>query len=624
MSRLYRVLSRLGQDLFGQDEQVEAEARAVFEQWFSQLDPNVQRMLGALITACDALPLLSRSLKPLSGLPEKSLTRFVQTVRHPYGMMILRLVKGLCGVVYLSSEGLTRRLGYGIRAYKQPSAPPPPEASLCVEVPSGGFEARYDVVVVGTGAGGATVARCLSEAGLRVALVEEGELATRTHTQLPLLERARRFYRQNGFTLAFGMPPVMMPMGRTVGGTTVVNSGTCFRTPHFVLERWRNEFGVQGMAPAEVEPLFDWIEQELCIAPVADEVLGGNGQVVRRGAERLSVRHQPLNRPQRDCHGTGVCALICPRDAKLDMRFSMLQPAQRHDATIFTCCRVERVLFEGERAVGVEGVVLTPAGGHFRLLANHVVLSAGAIYTPWILRRSGVRHPRIGRNLHIHPSVSVFSRMPEAVNGWSGVMQSYGVTEWIEQGTLIEATFPPLAIGYGLHPLPGWGPDHQRLLESVAHLAGVGVLTADEHSEGRIVCLPGASEPLIVYRLHQADAQRILHGIARAAQIFFAAGAECVYTDLPGAEQLETPNDLNSLLTSDARYLNLSAYHPGGTCCLGEDANRCPVDSFGRARGQTHPWAADASLIPTPTVVNPQITIMMLAARVARSLLQEV
>lgn len=149
----------------------------------------------------------------------------------------------------------------------------------------------------------------------------------------------------------------------------------------------------------------------------------------------------------------------------------------------------------------------------------------------------------------------------------------------------------------------------------------MGVLTADERSEGRIVSLPGASEPFIVYRLHQTDAQRILHGIARAAQIFFAAGAECVYTDLPGAEQLESPDDIHLLLASDPRYLNLSAYPPGGTCCLGEDANRCPVDSFGRVRGRTHLWVADASLIPTPTVVNPQITIMMLAARVADALL---
>ncbi len=619
MTDIHPVLTRLGQHLFGRDGQLDSEACAIFGQWLAQLEPSVRRMLTALMVACDALPLISPCWKPLRWLSDEALTRFVQGVRDPYRLLILRLVKGLCGVAYLSAEALSERLGYGVQPYKQPYAPLPPELPLRVEVPSGGFEARYDVVIVGTGAGGATVARRLSEAGLSVALVEEGELATRAHTRLPLLERARRFYRQNGFTVALGMPPIIMPMGRTVGGTTVVNSGTCFRTPRFVLERWQKEFGVQGLEPAVLEPLFEWIEQELRIAPVADEVLGGNGQVVRRGAERLKVRHQPLNRPQRDCHGTGVCALICPRDAKLDMRFSMLLPAQQHGATIFASCRVERVLFDGERAVGVEGTVLN-GNGRFQIWAKEVVLCAGAIHTPWLLHRSGVHHPRIGHNLHIHPSASVFARMPEPVRAWSGVMQSYGVTEWIEQGTLIEATFPPLAIGYGLHPLPFWGSEHRRLLEDVAHLTGVGVLTADERSEGRVLHLPGASEPVIVYRLHRADAQRILEGMTRAAQVFFAGGAERVYTDLPGAEQLRTPDELDCLLKSNARLLNLSAYHPGGTCCMGEDERRCPVDSFGRVRGRTHLWVADASLIPTPTVVNPQITIMMLAARVADAL----
>ncbi|MEJ5294926.1 MAG: FAD-dependent oxidoreductase, partial [Fimbriimonadales bacterium] len=391
--RIETLLRQWGGPLFGADSEAAESAVQVFAHWYSRLEPSVRHQLRALFEVGEWLPLTTGFRHPLSRLSADALERLSVRVRDPYRATLLRLLKGLCGMAYLSSEPRARALGYPLLPSGEPEGTPADFVE--VQTPAGSFTADYDVVVVGSGAGGATAARRLAEYGYRVGVVEEGPLATPHDTTQPLLERARRFYRRNGFTLAFGMPPVFLPMGRTVGGTTVINSGTCFRTPRFVLERWEREFGLSALNADSTEAYFEQIERELHISPVDDAILGGNGAVVRLGAERLGWRHHPLYRPQQGCRGTGICAFICPRHAKLDMRLSMLPLAQRHGAEVWAHCRVARVLIEKGRAVGVEGVILDAGGqptpARFQFRARHVVLAGGAIATPVLLKRSGIR-----------------------------------------------------------------------------------------------------------------------------------------------------------------------------------------------------------------------------------------
>jgi choline dehydrogenase-like flavoprotein len=144
--------------------------------------------------------------------------------------------------------------------------------------------ASADVCVVGAGAGGAVVAAELAEAGARVVVLEQGpEHDPDLFTARPLQMMAR-LYRDGGQVATLGNPPIGLPRGRGLGGSTLVNSGTCFRTPPPVLERWRREFGLE-LDEASLRPCFERVEQILSIGEVTPELAGRNAAVMKRGAE---------------------------------------------------------------------------------------------------------------------------------------------------------------------------------------------------------------------------------------------------------------------------------------------------------------------------------------------------
>ena len=121
-------------------------------------------------------------------------------------------------------------------------------------------------------------------------------------------------YRDGATTLAYGRPSIPVPLGRTVGGTTTINSGTCFRTPDSVLERWKQEGLV--IDRGHLSECFDRVEQRIQVQAVPDHLLGGSSKVVARGAEALGLEHGPLSRNIDGCLQSGACAFGCPRNAK--------------------------------------------------------------------------------------------------------------------------------------------------------------------------------------------------------------------------------------------------------------------------------------------------------------------
>ncbi len=174
---------------------------------------------------------------------------------------------------------------------------------------------KADACVVGAGAGGAVVAAELAEGGMDVVLLEQGQAHDPdTFTARPV-QMLSRLYREGGQTITLGDPPIALPLGRGLGGTTLVNSGTCFRTPPAVLDRWRTEFGI-AVDERSMRGHFERVERALSVSEVSADLAGENAAVARRGAEALGWSHGYLRRNAKGCVGSGVCAFGCPTSAK--------------------------------------------------------------------------------------------------------------------------------------------------------------------------------------------------------------------------------------------------------------------------------------------------------------------
>jgi choline dehydrogenase-like flavoprotein len=298
----------------------------------------------------------------------------------------------------------------------------------------------------------------------------------------------------------------------------------------------------------------------------------------------------------------------------------------RRGRRIYARCRVERVVLDDGRATGVEAVLLDrdteQIRGRLTVRAPLVVVAAGAVHTPGLLARSGVRHPRLGRNLRVHPAVGVAAHFDEEVFAWRGTLQSYGVDRLsVLHGVMIEVTNP--VPGVSAASLPGVGNALEDGLARFRHAASAGLFVSDT-GEGRVLGLRSRRSPLMTYRLALTDARALCEGIALAAEIFFAAGAKSVYTGVAGLPELHHPRDTVPLRFGDIRPARLqpTGFHPMGTAAMSADPARGVTDPWGAVRGARGVYVTDASLFPSCVGVNPQVSIMAFATRIARRVVE--
>jgi hypothetical protein len=477
---------------------------------------------------------------------------------------------------------------------------------------------RADVCVIGTGAGGAPVAKELAEGGMRVAMLEEGErFVTDQFTARPR-EMTARLYRDAGQTATAGNVPIVMPLGSAVGGTTLVNSGTCFRTPPPVLEMWRERFGLEALSARELDPFFRRVERELNVVQVPAEIAGRNADVVRRGAEALGWSGDYVWRNVRGCVGSGVCNFGCPTSAKQHVGITYVPRAWDAGATTFTGARARCIEMRGGRASGVEAV--TSGGGRLHVECDTVIVACGAIHTPLFLRRQGLglESGELCRNLAIHPATAVRALFEERIDMARGVPQSYFVDEFADEGIMLEgAAGPP---DYAAMSLPFAGERHRELMLRYQHMSQFGLMVSDV-SRGWVRERAGRVE--IRYDLCPQDVATFRRGIELLCELYTAAGAEILFPPLEGLGELRA-GDLEPLRAHRelrARDLALMAFHPLGTARADARPAHGVVDGDLKLHGAEGVYVADGSVVPSSIGVNPQITIMALATRLAYHLL---
>jgi choline dehydrogenase-like flavoprotein len=493
---------------------------------------------------------------------------------------------------------------------------PQPAGSLGDTTPPAGGE-ECDVVIVGSGAGGAAAAATLAEAGLDVIVLEAGASYNRDTYPSDPLDAIASLYRDAGLTIAEGRPPIPVPVARTVGGTTVINSGTCFRAPDPVLEEWQRRYGIEWAT--DLAPDFAESEEFLRVTPLDPEQMGRNGQLAMEGAAALGVSSGPISRNAGSCVQCSSCPYGCKIDAKRGMNVSYLPRAVAAGARIRAGVEAREIMIENGRAAGVRCFV-AGADGNGRPASYAVrarqatIVAGGALGTPELLLRSGLGGDQVGRNLHIHPACWVGARYEEDVRGWEGVMQSFYVDEWEPERVLLEATFTPLPFGGAW--LQGTGREHQEAMLKFGRVGSIGVQLQDL-STGRVgIARDGSLKAS--YRLTQEDTEAITFGIARAAEVHFAAGATEVYPNIARAGVLKS-NRLAEFEATEFKpsELRLEAFHPLGTARIAADPRQGVCGPDGSVNGVEGLYVADASLFPGAVGVNPMMTIIAFAKRVA-------
>jgi choline dehydrogenase-like flavoprotein len=574
----------------------------------SRMPASSQVGLGAALVGIEAFSLL-RTRHTLGRASTQQREELIERLRRLGGAPALDAFKSIVLLAHGTDAYAGEIAAVGAR---QPPSRPDPTLNLtpAAEWPT---TASCDVIVIGSGAGGAFAARALARAGLDTVIVEEGERWTvdRIRSSHPL-ERFASIYRDAGTTMALGNPPIALPLGRAIGGTTVINSGTCFAPPPAVATAWHERHGLALANPELLGPRVAEAEATIGVAPAAMEVLGRNGELALEGAAALDWQSAPLRRNATGCRGACQCAIGCPNNAKGGVHLNALPQACEAGARIVSGLRVQRVLSENGRATGVLGH--RADGVEARISAPIVIVAAGAILTPPLLRRSGLgRHPRLGRNLSIHPATGITAIFEEEVIPWRGVMQSVGIEELHDEGVLIEVTSTPP--GMGAVSASGYGTHLMGRLDRAANTATIGAMIADEPS-GRVF---GSRYPVISYRLAKADKRRLRIAIEAMAKVMLAAGA--VEVELGGgAPRVRSESELPAAIERlDVRRLRLAGFHPSGTAAGGSDPARHPVDPEGRLRGIAGVWVADGSVLPSCPGVNPQVSIMAIAAGVGEA-----
>lgn len=529
---------------------------------------------------------------------------------------LLLLAKIFSTLGYAVAPEVEARIGTEIGCALADGSLPEPAGSLG-DTRAHGEGEECDVAIVGSGAGGAVAAAMLAEAGLDVLVLEAGDHFNRDNYPADRLEAIAAMYREAGLTIAAGKPPIPIPVAKAVGGTTVINSGTCFRAPDPILENWRSEFGVSWARDLDAD--YAEAEEFLRVTELDPERMGRNGQLAMEGAAALGAGGGPIHRNAGSCVQCSSCPFGCAIDAKRGMHVSYLPRAVAAGARVRAGVEAQRVLVEDGRAAGVACAARDESGRcrPYAVRTRHAVIAAGGAFgTPELLLRSDLGGPQVGRNLHIHPACWVGARYEEEVRGWEGVMQSYYVDQWEpSHRVLLEATFTPLAFGGAW--LVGTGSDHQRSMLDFGHVGSIGVHLCDR-SHGRIG-LANYDALRASYGLSDDDAERIVFGIARAAELHFAAGATEVYPNIARAGVLKREDlPLFESTRFRASELRLEAFHPMGTARIAADPRRGVCAADGSVNGLRGLYVADASLFPTSVGVNPMMTIIAFAKQVAR------
>jgi choline dehydrogenase-like flavoprotein len=617
----------------------DVDVAAVVDGYVAGLLPRERRGLRALLRGLDAWPVVSAtSTSPFSRL---TVAERVAVLRAFDASAILErrllgtLFRQLVGMAMLEDERVLSAIGHrhGCGLPVWPSEPPPlplavaaggPPVAPYVQAATTGSLA-CDVVVIGTGAGGAAAGVEFARAGRKVVFLEAGDaLWARDFARRSLPWSLTRLWASRGAQTSSSRPVVLVPSGRVVGGSTVLNSAICFKPPEKRLREWCDVTGSRVFEPSTFGPIVDEIWTRIGVAPTHAGIGRTNNLLFQKGCLALGFDHSWMDRNAPGCVGCGVCQLGCPSGGKASVDKSLLPEAVNRGATILKHARARAVVVEGGRATGVEVDVVDPlteqATGSLKVRADVVVVAGGALFSPLLLQASGIRNAHLGQHLAIHPGVAALGEFDAPVVVWDGVPQGYYARCPDDEHALLETANAGPAELFSLLSRPGDEASVHRL----AHLSMAGAMIRDSGlGSVELDDDEGVPRPRFSIAFSERDFVAFRAGARAIVRAWFAAGARRV---APGVTPLRFVDSeaaafaIIDELVDAAHLAQPYGSHPHGTCRMGprDGPHAGVVDDHGGVHGIAGLFVMDGSVLPTTLGVNPQVTIMATATMLAR------
>ena len=493
---------------------------------------------------------------------------------------------------------------------------------------SGDTKASCDVVIVGSGAGGAVLAAGLAEAGLSVIVVEEGGAFTKADFDLQEGTAYPRLYQDRG-TRATADMAITVLQGRNVGGSTTVNWTTCYRTPDRILAHWRDRHGVP-IDSAGLAPHFDAVEQRLSIATWPETNANRNNQALLRGARTLGWQADATKRNVKGCANSGYCGVGCPVDGKQAMHVTYLRDLVAAGGKIVADCRADRVAMsaDGSRARGVECVALDretgrATGATLTIEAKVVVAAGGAINTPALLLRSGLRDGPVGKRTFLHPVVGMAGVYADKIDGFFGAPQSAASHQFIDRGPdkmgffLEAAPVQPMLIAFASNQFGSVLQSTMAKLPNLSVLIGLAVDGLLPNDEGGTVEVQDNGRIIVDYPIGPALQECFAAIHQSLAKIHLAAGATEAFSMHREPVRVRGDADLATLAAAPygGHEHGIFTAHQMGGAAMGSDPQRAVVTPELRHRRLPNLFVVDGSVLPTALGVNPSQTIYGLAHR---------
>ena len=472
-----------------------------------------------------------------------------------------------------------------------------------------------DAVVVGSGAAGAIVAYRLAELGRSVLVLERGlhlhpsQFSDDEVTQISNLyaDGALQLSRDFSFQVLQGM---------CVGGSTVVNNAVCFDLPDDVLQDWNGRGA--GLEQPQLANSFKAARKLVQVQRPPSKHLQGGAEKFMEGAKKLGLTQPPheadvVEANIANCPGSGYCNIGCPYGSKLSMLDKVLPEGQKlfgvDNLRVLPECRAERIETKNGRAEAVEARL--GDGRKLRVEAQTVVVSAGAIASSWLLMQSKIAKSTAGRGVCFNMGSPITAEFKDELNSFDGVQISHYYRPPVGSGYVMETWFNPV-VSQALN-MPGWLDDHRNNMSRFPNLTAAGVLVGTKKTGRLRPALTGGTD--IDFTTGEEDVTTLIKALKLLCRIYLEAGAVRVMPSTFQFHAFTKESELGKLdeYVKNRRYLSIGSGHPQGGNALNADSGKGVVDPSFRVHGFENLFVCDASVFPTATTVNPQLTVMALA-----------